>query len=157
MLSPALLSTCPALSPALSCSVPCPALLSPLPYSPPALCVQAQLIQMVVWMLQHRLLIQLHTYVCLLVPPGEEEPGLREEELPPTARVGGRSLSTPSALSFGSPSKSPPPLVQLLHPGPRWSVRPQTLSSVPGSLSVAAARGATFVSDSPLLDRKSVV
>ncbi|XP_067088775.1 GATOR complex protein NPRL3 isoform X2 [Osmerus mordax] len=67
---------------------------------------EAQLIQMVVWMLQHRLLIQLHTYVCLLVPPGEEEPGLREEELPPTARVGGRSLSTPSALSFGSPTSS---------------------------------------------------
>ncbi|XP_062306338.1 GATOR complex protein NPRL3 isoform X2 [Osmerus eperlanus] len=67
---------------------------------------EAQLIQMVVWMLQHRLLIQLHTYVCLLVPPGEEEPGLREEDLPPTARVGGRSLSTPSALSFGSPTSS---------------------------------------------------
>lgn len=56
-------------------------------------------------MLQHRLLIQLHTYVCLLVPPGEEEPGLRDEELPLAARVGGRSLSTPSALSFGSPSR----------------------------------------------------
>lgn len=67
---------------------------------------QAQLIQMVVWMLQHRLLIQLHTYVCLLVPPGEEEPGLRDEEPPLVARVGGRSLSTPSALSFGSPSMS---------------------------------------------------
>ncbi|XP_046893442.1 GATOR complex protein NPRL3 isoform X2 [Hypomesus transpacificus] len=67
---------------------------------------EAQLIQMVVWMLQHRLLIQLHTYACLLVPPGEEEPGLREEEFPLTARVGGRSLSTPSALSFGSPTSS---------------------------------------------------
>lgn len=67
---------------------------------------QAQLIQMVVWMLQHRLLIQLHTYVCLLVPPSEDEPGLREEELPLATRVGGRSLSTPSALSFGSPSRS---------------------------------------------------
>uniref|UniRef100_A0A673W3U7 GATOR complex protein NPRL3 n=1 Tax=Salmo trutta TaxID=8032 RepID=A0A673W3U7_SALTR len=66
---------------------------------------EAQLIQMVVWMLQRRLLIQLHTYVCLLVPPSEEEPGLlRDEELPLVARVGGRSLSTPSALSFGSPS-----------------------------------------------------
>lgn len=65
---------------------------------------QAQLIQMVVWMLQRRLLIQLHTYVCLLVPPGEDEPGPRDEEPPPPARVGGRSLSTPSALSFGSPS-----------------------------------------------------
>uniref|UniRef100_A0A8C7W5Y3 GATOR complex protein NPRL3 n=1 Tax=Oncorhynchus mykiss TaxID=8022 RepID=A0A8C7W5Y3_ONCMY len=68
---------------------------------------EAQLIQMVVWMLQRRLLIQLHTYVCLLVPPSEEEPGLlRDEELPLVARVGGRSLSTPSALSFGSPTSS---------------------------------------------------
>lgn len=67
---------------------------------------QAQLIQMVVWMLQRRLLIQLHTYVCLLVPPSEDEPGLRDEDLPLAARVGGRSLSTPSALSFGSPSMS---------------------------------------------------
>ncbi|XP_017284769.1 GATOR complex protein NPRL3 isoform X1 [Kryptolebias marmoratus] len=67
---------------------------------------EAQLIQMVVWMLQHRLLIQLHTYVCLLVPPSEDEPGLRDEELPLAARVGGRSLSTPSALSFGSPTSS---------------------------------------------------
>uniref|UniRef100_A0A8C7MHU3 GATOR complex protein NPRL3 n=3 Tax=Oncorhynchus TaxID=8016 RepID=A0A8C7MHU3_ONCKI len=68
---------------------------------------EAQLIQMVVWMLQRRLLIQLHTYVCLLVPPSEEESGLlRDEELPLVARVGGRSLSTPSALSFGSPTSS---------------------------------------------------
>ncbi|XP_030646130.1 GATOR1 complex protein NPRL3 isoform X4 [Chanos chanos] len=67
---------------------------------------EAQLIQMVVWMLQHRLLIQLHTYVCLLVPPSEEDPGAKEEELPLAARVGGRSLSTPSALSFGSPTSS---------------------------------------------------
>ncbi|XP_070294997.1 GATOR1 complex protein NPRL3 isoform X2 [Salvelinus sp. IW2-2015] len=68
---------------------------------------EAQLIQMVVWMLQRRLLIQLHTYVCLLVPPSEEEPGLlRDEELPLVTRVGGRSLSTPSALSFGSPTSS---------------------------------------------------
>uniref|UniRef100_A0A7N8XBA7 GATOR complex protein NPRL3 n=1 Tax=Mastacembelus armatus TaxID=205130 RepID=A0A7N8XBA7_9TELE len=67
---------------------------------------EAYLIQMVVWMLQHHLLIQLHTYVCLLVPPSEEEPGLRDEDLPLAARVGGRSLSTPSALSFGSPTSS---------------------------------------------------
>ncbi|XP_005726036.1 GATOR1 complex protein NPRL3 isoform X8 [Pundamilia nyererei] len=67
---------------------------------------QAQLIQMVVWMLQRRLLIQLHTYVCLLVPPSEDEPGLRDEDPPLAARVGGRSLSTPSALSFGSPTSS---------------------------------------------------
>uniref|UniRef100_A0A673GN36 GATOR complex protein NPRL3 n=1 Tax=Sinocyclocheilus rhinocerous TaxID=307959 RepID=A0A673GN36_9TELE len=66
----------------------------------------AQLIQMVVWMLQRRLLFQLHTYVCLLVPPVEEEPGLREEEPPLVTRVTGRSLSTPSALSFGSPTSS---------------------------------------------------
>lgn len=65
---------------------------------------QAQLIQMVVWMLQRRLLIQLHTYVCLLVPPSEDEPSLKAEDLPLATRVGGRSLSTPSALSFGSPS-----------------------------------------------------
>lgn len=59
-------------------------------------------------MLQRRLLIQLHTYVCLLVPPGEDEPGLRDEDPPLPTRVGGRSLSTPSALSFGSPSTSWP-------------------------------------------------
>lgn len=56
-------------------------------------------------MLQHRLLIQLHTYVCLMVPPSEDEPSTREED--PPIRVGGRSLSTPSALSFGSPSEFP--------------------------------------------------
>ncbi|KAJ3598728.1 hypothetical protein NHX12_000671 [Muraenolepis orangiensis] len=79
---------------------------------------EAQLIQMVVWMLQRRLLIQLHTYVCLLVAPSEDEPGReqepppvarvggREQEPPLVARVGGRSLSTPSALSFGSPTSS---------------------------------------------------
>ncbi|KAG5832170.1 hypothetical protein ANANG_G00288250 [Anguilla anguilla] len=67
---------------------------------------EAQLIQMVVWMLQRRLLIQLHTYVCLLVPPSEDEPGARDDELSLAARVGGRSLSTPSALSFGSPTSS---------------------------------------------------
>lgn len=77
---------------------------------------QAQLIQMVVWMLQRRLLIQLHTYVCLMVPPSEDEPSTRDED--PPLRVGGRSLSTPSALSFGSPSKfsfgcSPPGLLVL--------------------------------------------
>lgn len=60
---------------------------------------------MVVWMLQRRLLIQLHTYVCLMVPPSEDEPSARDEE--PPIRVGGRSLSTPSALSFGSPSTLP--------------------------------------------------
>lgn len=69
---------------------------------------QAQLIQMVVWMLQRRLLIQLHTYACLLVPPSEDEDDrLKEEEPPLAARVGGRSLSTPNALSFGSPSTAP--------------------------------------------------
>ncbi|XP_056108815.1 GATOR complex protein NPRL3 isoform X2 [Rhinichthys klamathensis goyatoka] len=67
---------------------------------------EAQLIQMVVWMLQHRLLFQIHTYVYLLVPPTEEEPGPREEEPPLAPRVTGRSLSTPSALSFGSPTSS---------------------------------------------------
>lgn len=67
---------------------------------------EVQLIQMVVWMLQRRLLIQLHTYVCLLVPPGEDEPSFRDEDPLLAARVGGRSLSTPSALSFGSPTSS---------------------------------------------------
>nr|XP_044986298.1 GATOR complex protein NPRL3 isoform X3 [Jaculus jaculus] len=68
--------------------------------------LQTQLIQMVVWMLQHRLLIQLHTYVCLMASPTEEEPRLREDDASFTARVGGRSLSTPNALSFGSPTSS---------------------------------------------------
>lgn len=67
---------------------------------------EAKLIQMVVWMLQHRQLYQLHTYVCLMVPPIEEEPGLQEEEPPLVTRVTCRSLSTPSALSFGSPTSS---------------------------------------------------
>lgn len=69
---------------------------------------EAQLIQMVVWMLQRRLLIQLHTYVCLLVPPceQEEEPTLKDEDALLPTRLGGRSLSTPSALSFGSPTSS---------------------------------------------------
>ncbi|MEJ1287567.1 nitrogen permease regulator-like 3 [Cricetulus griseus] len=74
------------------------------PLAPPA--QETQLIQMVVWMLQRRLLIQLHTYVCLMASPSEEEPRLREDDVPFTARVGGRSLSTPNALSFGSPTSS---------------------------------------------------
>ncbi|KAK2097141.1 Nitrogen permease regulator-like 3 [Saguinus oedipus] len=48
---------------------------------------QTQLIQMVVWMLQRRLLIQLHTYVCLMASPSEEEPRLREDDVPFTARL----------------------------------------------------------------------
>ncbi|XP_072458286.1 GATOR1 complex protein NPRL3 isoform X5 [Notamacropus eugenii] len=74
------------------------------PLAPPV--QETQLIQMVIWMLQHRLLIQLHTYVCLMVPPNEEDNRTREEDVPFTARVGGRSLSTPNALSFGSPTSS---------------------------------------------------
>lgn len=74
---------------------------------PPVL--QTQLIQMVVWMLQHRLLVQLHTYVCLMASPSEDEPHPREDDVPLTARVSGRSLSTPNALSFGSPSRCPLP------------------------------------------------
>ncbi|NXW55557.1 NPRL3 protein, partial [Eurystomus gularis] len=70
------------------------------------LTLQTQLIQMVIWMLQHRLLIQLHTYVCLMVPPNEEDFRTQDEDMPFTARVGGRSLSTPNALSFGSPTSS---------------------------------------------------
>ncbi|XP_041318257.1 GATOR complex protein NPRL3 isoform X4 [Pyrgilauda ruficollis] len=74
------------------------------PLAPPV--QETQLIQMVIWMLQHRLLIQLHTYVCLMVPPNEEEFRAQDEDMPFTARVGGRSLSTPNALSFGSPTSS---------------------------------------------------
>ncbi|XP_029431886.1 GATOR complex protein NPRL3 isoform X5 [Rhinatrema bivittatum] len=81
------------------------------PLAPPGqeastLPLQPQLIQMVVWMLQHQLLIQLHTYACLMVPPKEEDIQPREEDVPFAARVGGRSLSTPNALSFGSPTSS---------------------------------------------------
>ncbi|XP_035384958.1 GATOR complex protein NPRL3 isoform X1 [Electrophorus electricus] len=67
---------------------------------------EAQLIQMVVWMLQRRLLIQLHTYVCLLVPLSEEQAGPCDEELAVVGRTAARSLSTPAALSFGSPTSS---------------------------------------------------
>ncbi|KAM9304720.1 GATOR1 complex protein NPRL3 [Gastrophryne carolinensis] len=73
------------------------------PLSPPG--QEPQLIQMVIWMLQHRLLIQIHTYVCLLVPPKEDATS-KDEDLPFAARVGGRSLSTPNALSIGSPTSS---------------------------------------------------
>nr|XP_008536590.1 PREDICTED: nitrogen permease regulator 3-like protein isoform X2 [Equus przewalskii] len=74
------------------------------PLAPPV--QETQLIQMVVWMLQRRLLVQLHTYVCLMASPGEDEPRPREDDVPFTTRVGGRSLSTPNALSFGSPTSS---------------------------------------------------
>ncbi|KAK2509073.1 hypothetical protein MC885_018069, partial [Smutsia gigantea] len=74
------------------------------PLAPPV--QETQLIQMVVWMLQRRLLVQLHTYVCLMASPSEDEPHPREDDVPFTARVGGRSLSTPNALSFGSPTSS---------------------------------------------------
>ncbi|MEE6498439.1 hypothetical protein FKM82_003095 [Ascaphus truei] len=60
------------------------------PLSPPG--QEPHLIQMVIWMLQHRLLIQLHTYVCLLVPPNEDDIRSRDEDMPFAARVGGRSL-----------------------------------------------------------------
>uniref|UniRef100_A0A8C5Q7T6 GATOR complex protein NPRL3 n=1 Tax=Leptobrachium leishanense TaxID=445787 RepID=A0A8C5Q7T6_9ANUR len=74
------------------------------PLSPPGL--ETSLIQMVIWMLQHRLLIQIHTYVCLIVPPSEDSSLSKDEDTPFAARVGGRSLSTPNALSFGSPTSS---------------------------------------------------
>lgn len=74
---------------------------------------------MVVWMLQRRLLIQLHTYVCLMASPSEEEPRPREDDVPFTARVGGRSLSTPNALSFGSPSRAPPGIAVVVR-GDAW-------------------------------------
>ncbi|XP_003354702.2 nitrogen permease regulator 3-like protein isoform X3 [Sus scrofa] len=74
------------------------------PLAPPV--QETQLIQMVVWMLQRRLLVQLHTYVCLMASPGEDEPRSREDDMPLSTRAGGRSLSTPNALSFGSPTSS---------------------------------------------------
>ncbi|NP_001083270.1 NPR3-like, GATOR1 complex subunit L homeolog isoform X1 [Xenopus laevis] len=74
------------------------------PLSPPG--QEPHLIQMVIFMLQHRLLIQIHTYVCLLVPPNEDVASSKDEDTPFAARVGGRSLSTPNALSFGSPTSS---------------------------------------------------
>ncbi|XP_052515273.1 GATOR complex protein NPRL3 isoform X3 [Budorcas taxicolor] len=74
------------------------------PLAPPV--QETQLIQMVVWMLQRRLLVQLHTYVCLMASPSEDEPRAREDDAPLATRVGGRSLSTPNALSFGSPTSS---------------------------------------------------
>ncbi|XP_077304927.1 GATOR1 complex protein NPRL3 isoform X4 [Lithobates pipiens] len=73
------------------------------PLSPPG--QEPHLIQMVIWMLQHRLLIQIHTYVCLLAPP-KEDANLKDEDTSFAARVGGRSLSTPNALSIGSPTSS---------------------------------------------------
>ncbi|XP_059499186.1 GATOR complex protein NPRL3 isoform X3 [Stegostoma tigrinum] len=74
------------------------------PLAPPM--QEAQLVQMVIWMLQHRLLIQLHTYVCLMVPPNEMDIEVNEEDKLLPARVSGRSLSAPNALSFGSPTSS---------------------------------------------------
>ncbi|XP_069839750.1 GATOR1 complex protein NPRL3 isoform X4 [Dendropsophus ebraccatus] len=74
------------------------------PLSPPG--QEPHLIQMVIWMLQRRLLIQIHTFVCLLVPPKEDASSSKDEDTPFAARVGGRSLSTPNALSFGSPTSS---------------------------------------------------
>ncbi|XP_073489134.1 GATOR1 complex protein NPRL3 isoform X4 [Aquarana catesbeiana] len=73
------------------------------PLSPPG--QEPHLIQMVIWMLQHRLLIQIHTYVCLLAPP-KEDANSKDEDTSFAARVGGRSLSTPNALSIGSPTSS---------------------------------------------------
>lgn len=81
-----------------------PALGAPSDFWAPRL--QTQLVQMVVWLLQRRLLVQLHTYVCLMAAPSEDEPRPREDDAPLAARVGGRSLSTPNALSFGSPSRT---------------------------------------------------
>ncbi|XP_073398853.1 GATOR1 complex protein NPRL3 isoform X4 [Dendrobates tinctorius] len=74
------------------------------PLSPPR--QEPHLIQMVIWMLQRQLLIQIHTFVCLLVPPKEDAALSKEEDTPFAAKVGGRSLSTPNALSFGSPTSS---------------------------------------------------
>ncbi|XP_053328079.1 GATOR complex protein NPRL3 isoform X3 [Spea bombifrons] len=74
------------------------------PLSPPG--QETNLIQMVIWMLQHRLLIQIHTYVCLLVPQSEDSSLSKNEDTPFATRIGGRSLSTPNALSFGSPTSS---------------------------------------------------
>ncbi|XP_041035501.1 LOW QUALITY PROTEIN: GATOR complex protein NPRL3 [Carcharodon carcharias] len=68
---------------------------------------EAQLVQMVIWMLQHRLLVQLHTYVCLMVPPSEADVEVREEDKLLPARIGGRSLQgPPNARSVGTPTSS---------------------------------------------------
>uniref|UniRef100_A0A8C5Q526 DNA-3-methyladenine glycosylase n=1 Tax=Leptobrachium leishanense TaxID=445787 RepID=A0A8C5Q526_9ANUR len=91
-----------------------PTVLTPLFFQYPVSSLQSSvipqdltsLIQMVIWMLQHRLLIQIHTYVCLIVPPSEDSSLSKDEDTPFAARVGGRSLSTPNALSFGSPTSS---------------------------------------------------
>lgn len=79
------------------------------PLAPPV--QEAQLVQMVIWLLQRRLLIQLHTYVCLMVPPCEREPiaaaaVARPHDMPAPGRPSARSLSAPNALSFGSPTSS---------------------------------------------------
>ncbi|XP_069785241.1 GATOR1 complex protein NPRL3 isoform X2 [Narcine bancroftii] len=74
------------------------------PLAPPV--QEAQLVHMVIWMLQERLLVQLHTYVCLMVPPREEEVMGQDDDNLVSSRVGGRSLSAPNALSFGSPTSS---------------------------------------------------
>ena len=83
--------------------------------------LQTQLIQMVVWMLQRRLLVQLHTYVCLMASPSEDEPRTREDDAPLATRVGGRSLSTPNALSFGSPSRTSCPWASVWRGVSTWA------------------------------------
>lgn len=47
----------------------------------------SQLVCMIVWMLQHRLLLQLHTYIHLVPPTGECSKGGEEEELQDEERV----------------------------------------------------------------------
>ncbi|OWK11567.1 hypothetical protein Celaphus_00006691 [Cervus elaphus hippelaphus] len=61
-----------------------PALGAPSDFWAPRL--QTQLVQMVVWLLQRRLLVQLHTYVCLMAAPSEDEPRPREDDAPLAAR-----------------------------------------------------------------------
>ncbi|XP_061404914.1 GATOR1 complex protein NPRL3 isoform X1 [Lethenteron reissneri] len=77
---------------------------------------QTQLVHTVMWMLQRRMLMQLHTYVCLMVPAGEESAsssggygGGGDGELQcagGAARATGCAFSAPTALVFGSPPSS---------------------------------------------------
>ncbi|KAI8512153.1 Nitrogen permease regulator-like 3 [Branchiostoma belcheri] len=72
---------------------------------------QAQLVQMVVWMLQHRLLVQLHTYIYLMsTEPETAGPGVVRSQVSPLLLVPddaarNRTISGGSgeAVSLGSP------------------------------------------------------
>uniref|UniRef100_UPI00358F6E28 GATOR1 complex protein NPRL3 isoform X2 n=1 Tax=Myxine glutinosa TaxID=7769 RepID=UPI00358F6E28 len=72
---------------------------------------QAHLAHMVVWLLQRRLLIQLHTYVCLMVPDAGESDGTSGTVCRPPAFMEcgpstqeARATGVPNTLPVGSPS-----------------------------------------------------